>query len=811
METLAFDLRDAFRSFRRDRGYASIVIVTLALTIGATTAVFSIVDGVLLKPLAYADAERLVALREIWQEFVSRVPTLEVNERHFEYWQQHTASFDALAQYVVRPANLTGVGDATQIAIVRCSGALFDVLQVQASIGRTLASSDDPADAPDVVVITDAFWRQRFGARSDVVGTSMVIDGTPRTIVGVIPPDFRLPSGRQLTAAFDAFVPLRVQVGWVGDHNNEAIGRLRRGVTMDQARAELDVLQAQVSKMARGEARDPVTLSASVTGLSDYVVGRSRRGLLLLLGAIAAVLLIACSNLANLSLTRTIGRLREAAIRAALGASRARLLGRALLEQLLLAIAGGAVGLWVAWAALALFVRTAPLDLPRVHEVALDGRVLVFALLVSVFAGIFTAVVPAWRLAGRDVQATLRASAASVTSHRGGLRAHATLLALQVGLSVTLLVAAGLFGASLMRVLNIDRGFTADRVWAVDLSLPPTRYADEPTRQTVYDRLLAAVHALPGVQRVATTSMLPMRGQGQTNFIAKEGSTAPMSELPSANFRFVAPEFFSTLGIALQRGRSFTDAERDPNRPAPVVISEPTAARLWPGEDPVGKRLSRGIPREQGFEVVGVAADARVTSLDVTPPLMVYVPYWWRSRAALSLLIQTASDRLAILPDVRRAVREIDPEIALGEARPLQQLVDRSLAGRRYQTQLFVAFGVVALFIATVGVYAATAYGVSRRRREMNLRVALGARSSQVLALILRQGTTPVIAGVVAGAAGALAAGGLLSGLLFEVRARDPLVLGAVIALVAAVSLVTCGLVARRGLTLDPSAALREE
>jgi len=206
MGTLAFDLRDAFRSFRRDRGYASIVIVTLALTIGATTAVFSIVDGVLLKPLAYADPDRLVALREIWQEFVSRVPTVEVNERHFEYWQQHASSFDALAQYVVRPANLTGVGDATQIAIVRCSGALFDVLQVQASIGRTLASSDDPADAPDVVVITDGLWRQRFGARSDVVGTAMVIDGTPRTIVGVIPPDFRLPSGRQLTAAFDAFV-----------------------------------------------------------------------------------------------------------------------------------------------------------------------------------------------------------------------------------------------------------------------------------------------------------------------------------------------------------------------------------------------------------------------------------------------------------------------------------------------------------------------------------------------------------------------------------------------------------------------------
>jgi predicted permease len=523
------------------------------------------------------------------------------------------------------------------------------------------------------------------------------------------------------------------------------------------------------------------------------------------------VLLIACSNLANLSLTRTLGKLREASIRSALGASRRRLVGRAVMEQFLLSATGGALGIWVAWSALALFVRTAPIDLPRLSEVALDARILVFAGSVSILTGLLVAILPAWRIAGCDLQAALNAGVAAVASDRGGLRSHAALLAVQVGLCVTLLIVTGLFGASFVRVMTADRGFTAERVLAVDLSLPATRYAQERVRQAVYDRVLAAVHALPGVEGASTTSMLPLRGRGQVNFIAQDGSTVPISQLPSANFRFVAPEFFRTLGITVRRGRAFVDTERDPNRPAPALVSEPTAARLWPGENPIGKRFSRGIENEQGFEVVGVVADARTTSLDSGQPLMVYLPYWWRSRASASLLIKTAADPLVVLPGVRRVVREIDPEIAIGQARPLEQLVDASVAGRRYQVQLFMTFGLVALFIATVGVYAVTSYGVSRRRREMNIRVALGAQRSQVVGLILRQGMTPVVAGLLAGTCGALAIGGLVAGLLFEVRARDPLVIAAVVAIVGSVGLVTCGLAARRGLSIAPASALREE
>jgi len=813
MGSLSFDLRDAFKSLRRDASYAITVILTLAFTTGATTAVFSIVNGVLLKPLTYRESHRLVAVREIVRRADRPVSPMEVNEQHFEYWRAHATSFESLAQYIVRPVNLTRSGDAARIDVVRASGSIFDALQVNAAIGRTLTPDDEREDRPRTVVITDRLWRQRFGANPAVLGRAIALDSIPHTVVGVLPGDFRLPNRTGLTAKLDGFVAIRMaseRVGWTGDHNNDAVGRLKAGVTPEQARAELDVLQAQVSAIATREAHEPVTLASDVTPLAESIVGSSRRGLLLLFAAIGAVLLIACSNLANLGLTRTAARLREASIRSALGASGARLVGRAALEQTMLSVTGGALGVWLAWAGLALFVRTAPVSLPRVDEATLDARVLAFAAGVSIVAGLIIAMLPAWRIAGDDVQAGLRVGGAT-TGDREGLRTRAMLLALQVALSVTLLVVTALLSLSFGRLLRVDRGFDAERVLTVDVAMPAARYAEEPARQATYDRILAAIQALPGVQAAATTSLLPLSGSGQVNYVAVSGNTQPIFSLPSANFRFVAPEYFRTLGVPIIRGRSFTDDERAPNRPAPALVSEPTAARLWPGQDPVGKRFSRGYPDEQGFEVVGVVADARLTSIERTPPLMVYAPYWWRSRASVSLLIKAEGDPSMLLPAVRRVVHEIDPEIAVGESRPLEQLVEISFAARRYQTTLFLGFAAVAFVIAMMGVYSVTAYSVTRRRREMNIRVALGAKSSEVLGLIIRQTGGPVAAGAVAGALGALAVGGLVASLLFEVPARDPLVVAAVVALVGTAGLVACVLAARRELIIDPAQALRQD
>ncbi len=793
MGSLLFDVRDALRALRRDRGYALTVVLTLAPTIGATTAVFSIVDGVLLKPLAYRESHRLVSIKETWRQYASKIPVLAVNEQHFEYWRGNAQTFESMAQYDPRPGNLTGAGDAAEVTVGRCSGSLFDVLQVQAAIGRALTPADEPSSRPEVAVISDALWRQRFDADPTIVGRSLILDGKPRSIVGVLAGDFRVPTPR-LSAA-DVFVPIHMdveRVGWEGDHNNDAFGRLRPGATPEQARAELDVLQGQVSAIATKEAGEPVTLGSSVTPLADAMVGRARSGLLLLLAAIGAVLLIACSNLANLSLTRAVGRLRDAAIRSALGADRTRLVVRATIEQLVLSAIGGALGLAVARIALAVFVKTAPLDVPRVSEVTIDTRVLVFAAVVSIASGRFVAILPAWRTSRRDIERALRAGALSTTSDRGGMQARGVLLALQVALSLTLLVVTALLGASFLRVMSVDRGFVADHVLVVPLAMPANRYAEERTRLAAYDRLLAAVHALPGVQSATTTSMTPLSGAGQTNTIAPDGSTLPRSEQPSANLRFVAPEFFATMGIAILRGRAFSDADRAPGRVTPALISEPTARRLWPGVDPVGKRFSRGLAGEAGFEVVGVVADAKVTSLDQTPPLMVYLPYWWRSRPSLALPIRTTAEPESLMPAVRQVVRDLDADIAIGDAEPLERRVTASVAGRRYQMQLFLAFGAVALFIATLGVYAVTSYGVSRRRREMNIRVALGAQRAQVLGMVLRQGTVPIVAGLAAGTVGAFAIGSVVASLLFGVRPHDPAVIGAVVAIVASTGVAAC-------------------
>jgi putative ABC transport system permease protein len=807
-DTFSFDIREILRTLARERSYAVTVVLTLALTIGATTAMFSIVDGVLLKPLSYPEPQQLVALNEVWQQFADRVPTLPINERHFEYWREHAQSFEAMAQYLPLSANLTGTGQAEQITVARATVSLFDVLRVHAAQGRTFTKNDERAD---VTVITDVFWRQRLNADASIVGKAVTLDGKPYSVIGVLRSDFRLPVGAQLSARVDAFIPLQVNVGWVGDHNNLAIGRLRRNVSIEQARTELNVLQAQVSDIATREAHEPVTLAATASPLGETIVGGARRGLLLLFGAIGAVLLIACSNLANLSLSRAIGRLREAAIRSALGASGRRLVVRAIAEQVVLAIVGGALGVWVAWAAIAAFVRTAPVDLPRVAEVTLDERVMAFAAALSIITGFAVAVLPAWRLASRDLQAVLRSSSAAVASERSGMRARNTLLAVQVGLSVTLLVVTALLATSLLRALSVDTGFSPERVLAVDLALPAARYAEEPARLSAYDRLLDAVAAIPGVQSASTISLLPFGGGGQVNFVVPLGAVVPRSEQASANFRFVAPDYFQTVGITLARGRSFSRSERDPKRLTPSVISEATARRLWPGQDPIGKRFSRGLETEAGFEVVGVTLDARTTSVEREAPLMVYVPYWWRTRTATSLVLKSATEPEALVASVRRAIANIDPDIAVGQTRTLSDLVDRSLAPRRYQATLFVAFGMVALFIATIGVYAVTAYGVSRRRREMNIRAALGAQTSEVLGMIVRQSSVPIVAGVIGGIAGAIALSGTISGLLFGVAPTDPRVIASVVVLVAVVGLSASLIAARQSAAIDPAAALREQ
>jgi putative ABC transport system permease protein len=817
METVLLDIRETLRAVRREPVYAGAVIATLALTLGASTAVFSIVNGVLLRPLAYREAQRLVSIREVVPRNSRRYATSPVNARHFEEWRRQATAFASIAQVEWRTTNLTGAGDPAQIAIVRASGTVFDVLQMPVAQGRPLTRDDERPDHPPVAVISNRLWEDRLGRDPQVLGRGLILGGTQYTVVGVLEARSELPAfdllseSASLSSRFDAVVPFRLnfaRIGWMGQFNYAAVARLNAGVTIEQARAELDVIQQSVAQIATRETHEPIELRGSIMPLDESVVGRARLGLLLLLGAIGGVVLIACANLANLSLTRALGRMREAAVRSALGASRARLVGGVVLEQLLLAAIGGALGVLVAREGLNLFVKTAPIDLPRVNNVVIDGRVLGFAASVAILSGRLFALLPAWRMGRGDVQATLRGGGHGATD-RGGLRVRATLLAVQVALSVTLLVVTGLFVTSFVQLVRVDPGFSPDRVTAVEIAPIANRYPDEKARAALYDQILTSARDLPGITSAAWTSALPLTGETWVDLIARIGDTRPSSQKASANYRFIGPDYFRTLSMPIAKGRAID--ERDRNRAVvPAVISARASQTLWPGEDPLGQQFARGDP-SQHFEVVGIVADGHPTALEAESPLMVYVPYWFNNEGKSVLMVRTPGEATAVAAELRRVIHAVDPEIAIADVSPLRQVVDKALAGRRYQMWLFTAFGAVALVIAAVGVYATTAYGVSRRRREMNIRAALGARASQVIALVLRQSLIPLFAGIAAGCAGALAIGTVVASLLFKVRATDPFVLATVVALVGAVGVLASATAARQGMRVDPAAALRDE
>ncbi|MGH9410331.1 MAG: ABC transporter permease [Vicinamibacterales bacterium] len=816
MQELLHDLRDTWRGLRRDRLYAAAVIGTLALTLGASTAVFSIVNGVLLRPLDYAEPDRLVSVREIIPDIVHRYPTLPTTPRHFDIWRTRATSFTSMAMMDWRTATLTGAGDAAQVVVLRTSGTLFDVLRIPVAMGRGLTLDDERRERPKVTVVSDELWRQRFGGDPAVLGKTITLGGTAYTVIGVLPRAYGLPSlksldeGGTIETDVAAIIPFRINVAsfdWMGEFNYGVLARLKPGVTVQQARTEMDVLQGTIAEIVKKETHEDASLRGWVMPLDETIVGSSRRGLLLLLGAIGGVLLIACANLANLTLTRTIGRMRDAAVRGALGASRWRLVRAAVIDQLALAAAGGLLGIGVAAAALRAFVTTAPVTLPRIADVVIDARVLIFAAAVALLAAVTVALLPAWRLGRGNLESVLRSGGR--TSDRGGRRVRSTLLTAQVALSVMLLAVSGLFISSLRQLLRVDTGFASDGALTVEVAPVSARYPDTPKRAALYDRVLERVRAIPTVTAASWTSALPLTGETWVDKIARPDRPQEKGVSASANYRFVGADYFAAVGMPLMRGRSIEESDRG-HKVVPAVISSNAARLLWPDGTALGGEFTRSDP-SQHFQVVGIVADGHVTSLESDPPLMIYVPYWYNNEGKSVLVVRARGDASALAPAIRAAVREVDPDVAIAHIAPLSGVVDAAVSGRRYQASLFTAFGLVALVIAVLGVYATTAYGISRRRREMNIRVALGARASQVFSLILRQSVTPIAVGLAAGLGGALGIGGIVASLLYEVHARDPIVLTVVVVIVAAVGTLSAAGATFGGLHLEPAAALRDE
>jgi putative ABC transport system permease protein len=784
------------------------VILSLAVGIGANTAIFSLINGVLLRPPAYPAPDRLVAITLFAPRFLKSYPALPVSIGFFEAWRKQLTSFQEIGVSQSADFNLTGDGQPEQVRGALVSASIFRVLGANPQRGRLLTDEEDAKGRDDVVLLADSLWKRRFHSDPSIAGRKILVDGKPCTVAGVLPPGFLFPMESQFRVGSGTLEPeLYKTIGFTpdqltvefGDLNYWPIARLRDGVTLAKAQSELNVVQADLTR------KFPEKVEANMVFLQERMVGNSRRGLVLILSAVGAVLLVLCVNLANLSLARAAGKARDAAIRTALGASRARLVRQSLVECTLLAMAGGALGIALAWAGVKALLAAAPVDLPRLNEVTLDLRVLGFAVALSILTGLIFGALPAVRLARQAPFETLKSGSRGTTEGRRGLQLRSLLVSLEVGLSAALLVTAGLLIASFTRLLSIDRGFNVDRVLSMNLSILSTRYPNEPTRAEFYRRVLDQARAMPGVRNASFVSALPLTGETWIDIVGIENDTRGPAALPSTNVRFISPAYFETLGIRLLEGRDFGDEDRERKV---VIISASLAKRLWGDADPLGRRMRHS---DQTVEVIGVTPDIRGTSLDQEPVNMLYDPYWRRTRLSASLLVRTVMDPRQAVASLRQSIWKIDPEVTIPQVRTMDEVLSRSVAQRRFQMSLVLLFAAAALALAAFGAYGVLSYAVNRRIPEMGIRMALGAERAHVLRMILRQGMTPVLAGLLAGGLGALALGRYLENLLFQVSPRDPLAFAVSTVVLVAVSSAACLVPARRATMVNPVDALRIE
>jgi predicted permease len=809
---LARDVRYAVRQLRKTPGFTIVGLLTLALGIGASAAVFSIVHAVVLRPLAFPAAERLVAVRAVVPAFTTISPTFPVNARFFSEWRACPA-FSELAVIDRIRTTLTGAGEAVRVPTAHVSANLFATLRVAPALGRAFSPDEDVLKKSSVVILSDRLWRNRFSADPAILGRPIVLDQRPCTIVGVLPPGFRLPEAREFStgridssAEPEIFLPKEFGqselADIVGRFNYEVIGRLAPGISPAEAVAQMNVVAARlVSLSARGH-----EVRGVLAPLHEAMVGPARRGLFLLLGAICAVLLIAGLNLSMLALARAERRGHEFAVRAALGASRGRLLRQAFVESLMLALAGGGLGVCFASWGLDLLLTLAPADLPRLDEVRLDSTVLLFALGLTIAMALFAGLVPAWRAARADAREALPAGAGrTMTSGKAARRLRQVLIAVEVGVSTLLLATAALFATSFIRLVRVDPGFHAPGTLSTELAIPSAKYRTDAERIAYRQRLLAAVTARPGVTSAAITTALPLQGETWIDVVWTPGDSRPLAERAKTNVRLVSADFFATLGIPLAAGRTFRDSDREHK---PALVSAQLAVRLWPGADPLGRKIDRG--NGELFEVIGVVGDVRA-SADQRAPLMLYLPHWAWTGGSFTVIAKISGDPGAIAPTLRTAIRGLDADVPVGVFRSMDDILQTSLAPRRFQLRLVAAFALSALMLAALGIYGVVSHSAAQRTRELGIRLAFGANPAALRRLVLRQGFAPVAWGLIGGIAGAFAGGRLIASLLFETSARDPLTLGAGAAALVLVALLAAWIPARRATRIDPMIALRTE
>jgi putative ABC transport system permease protein len=814
------DLRYAFRGLRQRPGFTLVAVLTLALGIGANTAIFSVVNGVLLRPLPYERPDRLAM---IWGHR-NQEPLAELSVP--EYWdlRERTRAFAGVAAFADGNINLTGTGTPERIRAGYFTANTTALLGVAPAIGRGFTAEEDLPGGPPVVLLGDGLWRRRFGADPKVIGRVLTLDDTPTTVVGVMPPDFQLPT-HYAGAPKELWAPMQldptINRGVRGWHFLEVIGRLRDGIALDAASAETSTLMRGM--LATYPMEYTSEFDGSATGVTQSVVGNVRPALLVLLGAVALLLLIACANVAGLLLARSEVRQREIALRTALGAGRSRLVRQLLTESLLLAATGGLVGLLLAVWGVQGLVLAAPPSVPRLDAVGIDLRVLGYTLGITLLTGILFGLAPALHAVRGDLTGALTDGGRAGTTGRGRQRVRQALVTGQVAVALVLVTGAGLLVQSFLRLRQVDPGFVPERLLTARVELSPVRYDSNDVRRRFYESLLERLRSIPGVRSAATARALPMTGKleiGDWSFVLEGLAASP--PLPNdwhpADWQVVSPGYFATMGIPMLKGRDFAATDRL-GAPGAMIVNRTLARQVWPDGDALGRRvlLGGGDADSVWRTVVGIVGDVRHRGLTESPRPEMFLPYaqfpagTGPAPPSMYVVLRAAGDPSALSTALGAAVAAIDPDVPLSGVQTMETAMGSWAAERRLIMLLVSGFALVALVLGSVGIYGVMAHLVAQREREIGVRMALGALPGQILGLVVSQSAWLVGAGIVAGTAGALAVTRLLTGLLFQVRPTDPRTfLGTALVLVVAAAGATL-VPALRAVRTDPAHALRSE
>ena len=819
METLLKDIRYGLASLRNHPGFSFTVIVVLAVGIGANSAVFSVVNSVLFRPMPYQDSDRLVV---VWGNFLKlNIERMNAKAAEYEDYRAQKQIFEEVAAFDSQSFNLTGDEQAERLAGARVTSNLFSLLGAQTEQGRGFAQDESQAGRDNVVVLSHGFWQRRFGGNAGALGQHLRLNDQDYIVVGVMPASFQFPhASLQLGEPADVWVPLMYPGEQVaqrqGPYYLNVIARLKSGVSLQQARTEVRTLGETFERQYRGY-RGPhgedggwrITLST----LRDEAVGGSRRALLLLMGAVALVLLIACANVANLFLVRTARRQKELAIRLALGASRWRIVRQLLVESSILASLGGIAGLLSAFWAVGLLRELRAANLPRVQELSVDTRVLVFTGFLTIFTTLLFGLVPAWRASKFDLQRTLKENRVATI---GGWRHHYwrnALLVCEVALSLVLLIGAGLLVNSFVRLQQVKSAIATDRLLTVEINLPETRYREPAHAAGFFKELVRQVESLPGVEAASVSTGRPLSGVARNDPFSIEGRPLDPANLSFAGWQAAGANYFHTLGIPLVQGRDLIWQDMDESAPVVAVINETMTRRYWPNENPIGRRITLGLPRPENpwITIVGIAKDLPHRAIDSSPQ-----PDWYLSRPLgpqrnQILFIRTAGNPSDLVAAVRNVVAGIDRNQPVAGIETMSDVIRDTVAPRRFNTLVLTLFSGIALMLAALGIYGVMAYSVAERTYEVGIRMALGAQKSDVLGLIMGKGVILTLIGVAIGLTIALALTRIMTTLLFGVAPTDATTFVAVSVLLIFVALLACYIPARRATRVDPLVALRYE